>query len=712
MPALVELLEQATPQYALSFFSSSPQLLPPIDERLLRTRLSYAGQAVIDELMYGNQTGLKDQNGEGRGKSWNIDFNSILDEDWLINTPMGILGRETNSSIKVARHCDGDITEASSCDNDFQLYTCTSVQDCNERKAFCRVGCEEWKMQDSSNGCFQELGDVDPMRFSTPDGFACYNECCGGGASALSSQATIPQQCMPSPSTQTHEDEVPKRLCIGQSAEWYDKVYSTIASAEYYVDISSLTPATGRFEAAIRNALTFLHNAGRTVNVRVLYGNIPSLSIDYIRTSLMRDIGSETTVTLTVGTWDRVCIGKIRDDFRMIAGKTKGIHNFFWSIGKTAVGNGVSWNHAKIVASDGHRLISGGHNMWDTNYLESSPVIDLSTIVSGEVASFAHEYLNVQWGKLCSVRRWRYLAKILFQGMISRVSSSSGSMCPKQYVPKQEKNTPHGSVPTISVGRYGGLFEAPPLITRSQTSDRAFIAMMRSAKNKIRISQQDIGPPGGYEAKAGKHYSLKGTWARYGNNWALVEICGALLRNIDVEIVTSNVGESAGARGGYAWGWTPKDILQMAVYYLQNGDILQEPTLHNNLSKDEIATLVCNHLTVTTAQLRRGEASWRVEERCPAASFSDKESSCNSQEAKMFGLHSKFYMVDDVAFYIGSHNLYSDPLAEFGLIFDDEEAVKDMMKWFWEPFWEASMEKAPFRSGTQCTKALLSQSDN
>ena len=147
------------------------------------------------------------------------------------------------------------------------------------------------------------------------------------------------------------------------------------------------------------------------------------------------------------------------------------------------------------------------------------------------------------------------------------------------------------------------------------------------------------------------------------------------------------------------------DVLQMAVYYLQNGDALQEPTLLNNLSKDEIVTLVCNNLSVTTAKLRRDEASWRLDERCPT--YIKGEGDCNSQSAKIFGLHTKFYMVDDVAFYVGSHNLYSDPLAEFGLIIDDAEAVKEMKKRFWEPFWEVSVE--PFGFDTHCKKALLSQ---
>ncbi len=39
----------------------------------------------------------------------------------------------------------------------------------------------------------------------------------------------------------------------------------------------------------------------------------------------------------------------------------------------------LAWgNHAKIVAVDGQRLMTGGHNMWTRDYLERSPVHDIS----------------------------------------------------------------------------------------------------------------------------------------------------------------------------------------------------------------------------------------------------------------------------------------------------------------------------------------------
>ena len=35
------------------------------------------------------------------------------------------------------------------------------------------------------------------------------------------------------------------------------------------------------------------------------------------------------------------------------------------------------------------------------------------------------------------------------------------------------------------------------------------------------------------------------------------------------------------------------------------------------------------------------------------------------------GAHTKFWMVDDAAFYLGSQNLYPNNLAEWGMIIDD-----------------------------------------
>ena len=59
--------------------------------------------------------------------------------------------------------------------------------------------------------------------------------------------------------------------------------------------------------------------------------------------------------------------------------------------------NGVSWNHAKIIAVDGKYLHTGGHNLWDAHYLKHSPVHDLSVEMKGKVAHCGHLFANAHW---------------------------------------------------------------------------------------------------------------------------------------------------------------------------------------------------------------------------------------------------------------------------------------------------------------------------
>jgi phosphatidylserine/phosphatidylglycerophosphate/cardiolipin synthase-like enzyme len=54
------------------------------------------------------------------------------------------------------------------------------------------------------------------------------------------------------------------------------------------------------------------------------------------------------------------------------------------------------------------------------------------------------------------------------------------------------------------------------------------------------------------------------------------------------------------------------------------------------------------------------------------------------------GSHTKFLMVDEAAFYIGSHNLYQANLQEYGNIITDVEASKQILSAYWDKIWEAS----------------------
>ena len=46
-------------------------------------------------------------------------------------------------------------------------------------------------------------------------------------------------------------------------------------------------------------------------------------------------------------------------------------------------------------------------------------------------------------------------------------------------------------------------------------------------------------------------------------------------------------------------------------------------------------------------------------------------------------MHGKHFIIDDVALYIGSQNLYVCDLAEWGVVIDDEETTKRIMDEYW-----------------------------
>ena len=63
---------------------------------------------------------------------------------------------------------------------------------------------------------------------------------------------------------------------------------------------------------------------------------------------------------------------------------------------------------------------------------------------------------------------------------------------------------------------------------------------------------------------------------------------------------------------------------------------------------------------------------------------------CTYADGSSLGLHSKHFIIDDVCCYIGSQNLYVCDLAEWGVVIDNAEAVRDIKEKYWDQLWEVS----------------------
>merc|ERR1712242_228322 len=69
--------------------------------------------------------------------------------------------------------------------------------------------------------------------------------------------------------------------------------------------------------------------------------------------------------------------------------------------------------------------------------------------------------------------------------------------------------------------------------------------------------------------------------------------------------------------------------------------------------------------------------------------------SCDWEEAGKAGNHSKFFLVDDICYYVGSQNLYIANLAEWGVVVDNEESTQNVLGHYWNKIWSAAWDAVP-----------------
>ena len=310
----------------------------------------------------------------------------------------------------------------------------------------------------------------------------------------------------------------------------------------------------------------------------------------------------------------------------------------------------LSWNHSKIIAVDGVSAVAGGHNMHTADYQLADPVSDLSMKLTGPAAASAHKYSNQIWDLACARGNLHGFGLVTFPPKLP---------CPKHYEPSPAAGD--GDATVIAVGRLGARDDNP--------SDDALLAMIDAAKTTVVMSQEDI--LGGRIPKTNISVAAAPV--------ALIEHLGAAIgRGADVYLVTSNV-DGGLFTTSYSHGWSQAETAQ------KMGEIMKKkPELFP--AGTDIVSLLCEKLHV--AGLRLADA--------------DRWAS-----GKVFSNHSKFLMVDEKAFYIGSQNLYVSDLAEFGYIVDSAKDAKVAQDTFWAPLWKYSQRSAA--SGSEAKTCALRQ---
>ncbi|WP_018691454.1 beta/gamma crystallin-related protein [Algicola sagamiensis] len=267
---------------------------------------------------------------------------------------------------------------------------------------------------------------------------------------------------------------------FGEHPDKFDKsrmvteLYEQIRSAQQFVDITTLTPATGAYLTAIENAIADLAADPETspdLTIRILFGNYYTAGVD--AAEFLEKISQERHIPF------QVHVGAIESSL-------------------------TSWNHAKIIAVDGKRAIIGGDNLWENHYMRDEPVFDLSMKVEGEAVKHAHAFALYLWEYVEKPSHWRWFSpRITFDAQcatlsLGRVVSGRLDDCPTLYgekgayprltsIPTFVPTQP--TIPVLSVGRFGDI------VSGGDQSDHAILSLIASAEETIHFSLQSIQGP-------------------------------------------------------------------------------------------------------------------------------------------------------------------------------------------------------------------------
>lgn len=310
--------------------------------------------------------------------------------------------------------------------------------------------------------------------------------------------------------------------------------------------------------------------------------------------------------------------------------------------------------------------------MWDGHYLSFNPVHDLSLEMAGDVAMDGHIFANWQWDFISSRQEsfWGTIGSRMPDSMpqaakvrviVSEWPRGVASEHPPKFtngkVASVEANsynkTLEETVPIITMGRYGCL------LPKDRPSDDAFLAMLGSAQRVIHLALQDLGPV----CIPGTKISLPGcVWPDdYLNVLAKV----LWEKDVDIEIVVSNPGSIPGGlrptEANYGNGWSCVDVAAEIIKRIK--------TKFPDAEDGQLRKKIVENLRIAFIREERGN-TW--------------------EDGMNMGMHAKHFIVDDIATYIGSQNLYICDLAEWGVVIDDEQQTKKFMAEYWDPLWKYS----------------------
>lgn len=428
-----------------------------------------------------------------------------------------------------------------------------------------------------------------------------------------------------------HQHSSPAKITPA-SEKFVIDIQNTIAAAVHFVDITTMWPLpNGRFLSAIKNGIDEIHKRGHHVTIRILVGKpvrFPGYS------NAPRHPETEAVA------WFK----------ELTAGlSASSMINIYLAEIQPRV---LSWNHSKIIAVDAKKAFVGGHNLWHKDYLDKAPVHDVTVLAEGRAALSAHYYADEIWvgvGKLITEslspkdRAWAWN---WIKGKITESPAHPKTSWHAIAAPNRD-----GGACILALGNLGrGLGDAKRAGHNASSTAQA-IAISK-AEHSIKISQQNLYIGVGEVVKPNGPFFA-----------ALAE--RILTGHVQVDVVVTDDKESY-----YSTGISIERTYQE----------IKSAVLHRNPKFNE--TEINKRLRI--APLRALDSmndGWI---------YRDEQN--HIYDRKPYANHAKIYIIDDKAFYVGSHNLYACDLQEFGYFIEDEEQTRVLLNEYWNELWLHSSE--------------------
>ncbi|HET9240699.1 MAG TPA: hypothetical protein VFO10_25775 [Oligoflexus sp.] len=330
--------------------------------------------------------------------------------------------------------------------------------------------------------------------------------------------------------------ESANRLCLGSADGLVERVYNIMISADEHLDITSLSSPNGRFREAMINALAYLSHKENVPTVRFLYSGDSSTSLNFL---------SPADKTLKA----------IANDIQKRGGRSEALRmNLAWLSSPQ-----LSWNHSKIIIADQKRVLSGGHNLWDADYLSEKPVFDLSMEVYGPVGQDTQKFVNTLWSKV-----GKGFASYPFRKDRLNI------------VPKSDAAS---GLPVIGVGRMGSL--------GNNAADDAIVDLIKASRQSIELSQQDL-------------YSALGL--KPAASWALPALLDAIMRGVKVSVLQSNPGPFL----GYGMVSPEKTFQNMAAEFIKSAQAKRFHTPNG----ESLQQYFCDKVAYAPFRFSKDRTSW------------------------------------------------------------------------------------------------------